>query len=144
MTPFARVQRSLGHAALIAALTLLVACRVEDPPVEAADRAAPQPAAIERVAPVGPEASAGLPAAPPVEAAPDDAFAAEHARRLEAAQAYLDRARSDAEERHRRSLLSCQDDAADFDTCVATADESLQAEMRAARVEFDAQMMQPN
>jgi hypothetical protein len=96
------------------------------------------------VATVEPEAAAELPAAPPVEATSVEDFEVEQARRLAAARDYLERARSDAEERHRLSLRTCRDEALDPDSCVATADESLQAELRAARVEFDAQMMQPN
>ena len=58
------------------------------------------------------------------------------------AQSYLDRARDDAEARHRHALDGCAQQVAESaDACVANADEALEAEMRAARVEFDQRML---
>jgi hypothetical protein len=75
----------------------------------------------------------------------DASFEVQQARRLSQAQAYLDRARDAALTRHDLAVGQCQQSAPnDSDTCIATADESLQAELRAARVEFDALMAQPD
>jgi hypothetical protein len=82
-----------------------------------------------------------------VDAAPADGAAAvdpvevEQATRRAAAQSYLEGAQAAASERHRLALAHCRDSVdIDFETCVATADQSLEAELRSARVEFDTQM----
>lgn len=67
------------------------------------------------------------------------------ARRLKDAQIYLDQARAAAEERRRLAALACAEPGqGDPDACVAAADEAMQAELQAARAEFEAQMRQPN
>ena len=71
----------------------------------------------------------------PVRAAPS--------RQVEA-QAYLDQAQETAEQRHRKALAHCETVAADDrDACIQSAEDGLLAEMRAARVEYDARMSQP-
>ncbi|MBK8066689.1 MAG: hypothetical protein IPK27_03415 [Rhodanobacteraceae bacterium] len=60
------------------------------------------------------------------------------------AQAYLDRAREAAEQRHRDAMASCESASIDRrDLCIQSAEDGLLAEMRAARVEYDARMSQP-
>ena len=130
-------------AGLLAALIVLQGCAGDDPgggresgpppPVAAAARQ------VDPVTVADPGAS--------VEATRDDAsvevdpIEAEKATRRAAAQSYLENAQVAASKRHRLALADCQSSVEiDFETCVATADQSLEAELRSARVEFDAQM----
>lgn len=127
------------------ALFVLVACREADQPAEEADPPPILPAQVETsIAPAAPVAAADLPAVAQ-ESAVGESAEAEQSRRLATAQSYFERARADAEERHRLQSQRCQEHGlAGADACIASADEALQAELRAARVEFDAQMMQLN
>lgn len=69
--------------------------------------------------------------------------AAVRSRQAEA-QAYLDQAREAAEQRHRDAMVQCETVSIDErDACIQSAEDGLLAEMRAARVEFDARMSQP-
>lgn len=76
--------------------------------------------------------------------APKAADAAQ-AGQLSAARSYLQQAQASAEERHRLAVLACgAPGQEDRDACRAAADDGLEAEVRAARAEFEAQMRQPN
>lgn len=116
---------------LLAINLWLAACeRQETPPAEppTVSGAAAAPAAVEPA----PEPTGTPPAAP----VPDP--------RQAEAQAYLDQARVAAEQRHRKAMAHCETVPSDQrDPCIASAEEGLLAEMRAARVEFDARMSQP-
>jgi len=104
---------------------------------EPAGRPGAEAARAQRVAPTpAPMAAPSqTPVPEPVRAAPS--------RQVEA-QAYLDQARATAEQRHRKALAHCETVAADDrDACIQSAEDGLLAEMRAARVEYDARMSQP-
>ncbi len=93
-------------------------------------------------APAQPVTPAPAPTAPPQAPMPEQVRSAP-SRQAEA-QAYLDQAREAAEQRHRKALAHCETVAADErDACIQSAEDGLLAEMRAARVEYDARMSQP-
>jgi hypothetical protein len=92
--------------------------------------------------PVLPAAPAGSPA-PVASAQVSEARPAIRSRQAEA-QVYFDQAQEAAELRHREAMAKCETVPADQrDTCIASAEEGLLAEMRAARVEHDTRMSQP-
>jgi hypothetical protein len=132
----------IGIAAVV--IAALWACSGEEQ--RPAAGAVPPAGSAAATAPTGTAVAA--PAAAPGSAdadAPEAAVEAGQAARLAEARSYFERARRDAEERHLAAMQHCRDQVpAEFDACVATADESLEAELRAARVEFDARMMQGN
>ena len=103
---------------------------------EPAGRPGGEAAPAQPVAPTpAPMAPSQTPVPEPVRAAPS---------RQAEAQAYLDLAREAAEQRHRKALTHCETVAADErDACIQSAEDGLLAEMRAARVEYDARMSQP-
>lgn len=122
---------------------VLVGCTGSEPPASDTGDAPASRTSISTPPMVA--AQAGKAPAEPV--AVDQTQAAEAARagQLADARKYLDQARVAAEERRRQAALAC--DAAaqgDRDACTAVADEALQAELQAARAEFEAQMRQPN
>lgn len=103
---------------------------------EPAGRPGAEAASAQRVAPTP------APAAPPQSPAPEQVRVAP-SKQTEA-QAYLDQARAAAEQRHRKALTHCETVVADDrDACIQSAEDGLLAEMRAARVEYDARMSQP-
>lgn len=64
-------------------------------------------------------------------------------RRLSAAQDYLRQAEAQAHEQRQQALLACAHLLADeHANCETSAEASFESELRAARVEFDARMMQ--
>ena len=64
-------------------------------------------------------------------------------RRLSDAQDYLRQAEAQANERRQQAMLACAHLLADeHANCETSAEASFEAELRAARVEFDARMMQ--
>ncbi len=115
-----------------------------DDPGGGRESGSPPPAAAtareaDRVTVADPGAS--VDATPAEASAAVDPVEAEKATRRAAAQSYLESAQAAASERHRLALAHCQGSVdLDFETCVATADQSLEAELRSARVEFDTQM----
>jgi hypothetical protein len=132
------------RAGLLAALLVLQGCAGDDPNGgRDSDQAATSAAAAredDKVAVAEPDA-VGFDVAPADAMTAVDLVEAEQATRRVAAQTYLDSAQADARERHRRALEHCHGSVdADFETCVATADQSLEAELRSARVEFDTRM----
>lgn len=103
---------------------------------EPAGRPGVEAARAQRVAPTP------APAAPPQSPAPEQVRVAP-SKQTEA-QAYLDQARAAAEQRHRKALTHCETVVADDrDACIQSAEDGLLAEMRAARVEYDVRMSQP-
>jgi hypothetical protein len=143
-TQSARTSSPASHRAGVLRTGLLVAllgvqgCAGDDPS-GGAESAPPPPvvATAREVDPVG----GSVDATPADESAAGDPVEAERAARRAAAQSYLESALEAASERHRLALAHCRGSVdVDFETCVATADQSLEAEQRSARVEFDARM----
>lgn len=67
------------------------------------------------------------------------------AQRLADAREYLDQARAAAQERLRLATLACETQGqGDRDACLAAAEDAMQADLQAARAEFEAQMRQPD
>lgn len=126
---------------LACALLLLAACGGDSRSAEKPASPSVAPATAEPASDVNPAMAAPV-SMETNAAATEPTLEAAHARRLTDAQSYLNRAREAAEGRHRSAMDNCQRGAlaVDFDTCVASAEASLEAELRAARVEFDARM----
>ncbi len=131
---------------LLVALLSGLGCAPGDlPPGQETERNPAQSAVAREVAADADPDLSGAVAAAATAATKEDAAEGEQGARRAQAQSYLDRARDDAQARHRLAIEHCRERVSvDYEACEATADESLEAELRAARVEFDAQMTEPH
>lgn len=121
---------------LLAAFCLfLAACTPEADRRPAESPPVPTPAAP-------PARAADRPVAPAADESPAAGTPAESAlaARQAAAQAYLEAARERALQNQREAKASCEAGVADYEACIAAADEAYEAALRNARVEFDARM----
>jgi hypothetical protein len=123
---------------LCAVLALLLsACAEEPAPQPATPQTQPDPNASSAAPELGP----GLAAATDPGAAASDPQEVAFQARLSEAQSYLGAATDSARKRYEESLQACRKlQAADRADCETSAIASEEAELRAARVEFDRRM----
>lgn len=115
---------------------LMVACTPEPSPAPSTPGLPPTESGAPAPAPPGPPAAGPLDEAPAVTTPSADVQAA----RQVAAQAYLDAARERALRSRHEAKTRCEAGVLDYEACIAAADESFEAALRNARVEFDARM----